>query len=530
MKNPLQKTTSFVFFTLAGLGLFSGGSQAARAEGALGELSPDRIKEIAGFLPDQPAGWGRPISDRSFWSDPAIVERASKASKSADSYLKEEMPAWDDNAYLEFTRVGTRPNGEKMENRRSAFLEPLVLAECLENNGKYLSKINQVLDAYAAEPTWTMPAHDRGLDCFHRKNYEVDLRTGVFGLELAEALYLLGDKIDPTVRQHLTDALNQRLLDPVRKTLATGKGNGWLGSTKNSNQNNWNAVCLSGVVGGALILLPDKSDRALFVALGEHYSNFYLNSYSSDGYCEEGAGYWSFGLERYVALREEMLEATGGHVDLFSNPRVASMALYGVRIRISDHAVPPFGDCQYGTKPDVKLLAYCNDALGLGLKVDPYSKLPSGGRFVDVFMKATPCATASGGNSRPEDPLRTYFAKVGVLTCRPSPDSGCRLGIGIKAGETAAIATTTSVLTPSRWATTNRRAIRAAPWPTTAKRSAPTVTITKSSTRLAIPCRLSPGSSRSRHRSQGPSCSRPPSRPTAMRSRWTSPRRTMFPN
>jgi hypothetical protein len=409
-------------------------SAKAANDQAIGELSPDRIQEIAGFLPEQPEGWGRPISDRAFWSDPNIIQLASRLTKSADSYLDQPLPAWDDDAYLEFSRVGTRPNGEKMEGRRAAFLEPLVVGECVENQGRYLAKINEILEAYAKEPTWTLPAHDRDLACYNRRHYEVDLRTSTFGLELAEALYLLGDKIDPAVRSDLTAALNQRLIDPIRETLATGKGNSWLGSSKSSDQNNWNAVCLSGVVGGALILLPDKSDRALFVALGEHYSTHYLNSYTADGYCEEGAGYWSYGMERYVVLREEMLQATGGRIDLFSDPRVVAMALYGARIRIGAKAVPCFGDCRFGTTPDVKLLAYCNDVLGLGLKMDPYEMERGGGRFVDIFLKATPCATAAKGGGLREDPLRTFFAKAGVLTCRPDSASTCKLGIGIKAG------------------------------------------------------------------------------------------------
>jgi hypothetical protein len=429
-----MKKNSTCFFIFTSCLFISAANLTARADGALGELSADRIKEIAGYLPDQPTGWGQPIKDRSFWSDPDLVAKASKAAKSADKYLSQELPAWDDNAYLEFSRVGTRPNGQAMESRRSAFLVPLVMAECLQNDGKYLAKINQILDAYATEPTWTLPAHDRNLDCFHRKVYQVDLRSGVFGLDLAEALYLLGDKIDPTVRRHVSGAIKQRVLDPIRVTLATGKLNGWMGSERNNNQNNWNAVCLSGVVGSALTLLPDKNDRALFVAVGEHYSNYYLNSYAPDGYCEEGVGYWAFGLKHFALLREEIVEATGGKIDLFSNPRVVSMALYGVRIRIGQRAIPPFGDCQFGVTPDERLLAYCNDALGLGLRIDPFSKFQSLGQFADIFMKATPCATATRGNVQPEDPLRTFFASVGVLVCRPAPDSSCNLGVGIKAG------------------------------------------------------------------------------------------------
>ncbi len=258
------------------------------------------------------------------------------------------------------------------------------------------------------------------------------MRTAGFGLDLAETLYLIGDKLDPSVRGRIGDALRQRLLDPFRRKLTTGKGCWWLGSVNNPKQNNWNAVCLAGVVGGALMLVPDKTERALYVAAGEHYSDYYLNSFTSDGYCEEGVGYWDYGFGQFAVLREEIVQATGGKVDLFSNPRVAAMALFGIRIRIGPDAIPPFGDCRFGSKPDAGLLSYCNDTMALGLDMAPFSG--NGARIVDTLMTATPCSTRLHARINADDPLRTLFPKPGVLACRPAPGSACHLGIGIKAG------------------------------------------------------------------------------------------------
>jgi hypothetical protein len=105
--------------------------------------------------------------------------------------------------------------------------------------------------------------------------------------------------------------------------------------------------------------------------------------------------------------------------------------LYGERITISSSGqVPPFADCRYGTKIDQKLLAYCNEALALGLKALPFSQhFDFAGSLGEVDV--TPCATSTKASS-PEDPLRSYFKDVGVLACRPSGDGG--LGVGIKSG------------------------------------------------------------------------------------------------
>lgn len=401
------------------------------AVNGFGELSAQRIDEIASMLPEKPSGFGQPIEDRVFWSDPVLLQRIAKQIQRAEKLLVSKFPDWDDAAYLEFSEKGTRPRGEKMVYARASWLSPLVLAECAENKGRFLPLINKVLEAYVAQPTWTLPAHDGKLQNFHREEYDVDLEAARFGHELAQACYLLGAKISPEVRVQLEAALEQRIFKPVRMAISGGNRCYWLGNTRHRVQNNWNAVCLAGVVGAARSTLADKSSRALFIAAAEHYSKYYLNSIPEDGYCEEGTGYWNYGFGHLVILREEVIQSTGGKIDLFSDPAIGALALYGVRFRIGPTAIPPFGDCRLGIKPSANLLAYCNDTLNLGLKTDRFNGL--GSDLVEGLMTATPCARAGSSSGSQEDPLRFFFQKVGVLSCRPATGSECKLGIGIKA-------------------------------------------------------------------------------------------------
>ena len=204
----------------------------AAAADTFGELKPARVAEIAAMLPETATGFGRPCADRKFWEDPALRSRLRKTVAEAEKLLSKPMPAWSDDAYLEFSRKGTRPAGEKMQGQRSRLLGPLVLAECLENRGRFTAKLNEILEEYAKEPTWTLAAHDRSLACFRRESYSVDLRSSAFGFELAQALYLLGGKVAPETREHVMAALRERVFVPVQKSLETGKGSYWLGSKK----------------------------------------------------------------------------------------------------------------------------------------------------------------------------------------------------------------------------------------------------------------------------------------------------------
>ncbi len=402
----------------------------AESTNPIAELTADRIAQIAGWLPEKPAGFGRPIEDRAYWSDPAIVARTSTMVRQAEKLLGQEFPAWDNEAYLDYSVTGSRTRGLKMQGERDAWLKPLVLAECRENKGRFLPIINRILESYASQPTWTWAFHDNKLRNFYGEEYDVDLNSATFGHELAETLYLLNDKIDPSVRKHLGETLRQRLFEPFRRALSSGHGCWWLGSLQRPVQNNWNCVCLAGVVGAALAVIPDKMERALYAAAGEHYTQYYLNSIPLDGYCGEGVGYWNYGFGHLALLREELVQGTGGRLDLFANPRIADNALYGTRILIGTEAVPPFADCGFDDKPNQELISYCNTVMKLGMETPAFNGFRKG--IVETLTTASPCEKPAG-QSKKEDPLRFYFDKAGVLACRPSPGAG-KLGIGIKAG------------------------------------------------------------------------------------------------
>ena len=134
-------------------------------------------------------------------------------------------------------------------------------------------------------------------------------------------------------------------------------------------------------------------------------------------------------------LRENLLQSTGGKIDLFDNPKVRNVALFGVRIVLENGAAPPFGDCRFGTKPDAGIISYCNRALGLGLVGYDKTTVRAGvaARCMDVFPNSASQAKPAIGTSN-EVGLRTFFEKAGVLVSRPAPGSTCRMGVGIKAG------------------------------------------------------------------------------------------------
>ena len=390
------------------------------------ELSEARIAEIANWLPEQPVGFGKPGSDRAFWTSPAVVAKFPKVLAEAEALLGRELPPWSDELYLEFSKIGQRPPGEKMLRARAAWLHPLVFAECREWQGRFLPLLATTLAAYVQDPTWTLPAHDGGLGNFTRKDYSIDLRSAAFAADLAAALYLLGDRLDAKVRSQVTAALEERIFAPMRKSLRTGKGNFWLTADMN-----WNSVCLAGAIGAALCVIPARDDRALFVAAGERYSQHYLKGYRNDGYCDEGGGYWSYGFSRYVFLREMLHQATGGKIELFAETKIRNIVLFGARYQLTDRLMPTFADCRVNTRADATLIAYGNQVLGLGLTTAGKADDLGSGTVACALLTPTPVA-ATAISAADTVGLSSWFPDVGVAVSRPAP--GGKLAVAIKAG------------------------------------------------------------------------------------------------
>lgn len=404
------------------------------------ENNQQRINEIAGYLDDEPAGFGVPYQNRAEWEKIKAEIDYSAVLKRAEEVLNTEMPAWDDELYLEFSRNGVRPPGEKMLNARKSRLAPLVWAECIENKGRFVSKIESTLQDLISHRSWILPAHDTYLNVFHGKKHEVDLAAAAFVHELAETLYFLDDKISEPVRQQVIDSMYVRAFDPVKDALKTGKGYtfGWF-----NNTNNWNAVCLAGVTSAAVGVIKDKKERALFIAAAEYYSQNSVLGYTDDGYCTEGLGYFNYGFQHYIILREQLYQRTKGAIDLFKGEKMKKIAMYGINFEIINGIYPAFADCKIGTTVSPLILWYCNHNLGLGLsaydQLDHRSLKPSVFTAMLLFPNTAQHALSHTENTKigGKLPDRAFFDQAGVLICRPERAIEHSMGVAFKGGNNA---------------------------------------------------------------------------------------------
>ncbi len=404
----------------------------AIAEPALTPLDGKRIKKLTHILNSGNSGYADPINNRTYWDEIAKTEAGLDIIKRAEGLAKKGMPAWKGALMVEFQKTGIRKIADDMYKSRSKRLMPLVVAECLENKGRFIPAIEETLRGYCEQPSWVMVAHDTNLDNFYGREYHVDLGSASMSDEIGQTLYMLKGKLKFELVKEVKAKLYERVYKPVLESYrtlgASSTKHGWI--TRN---NNWNLVCIAGVTSSALAVIDDLKLRAEFVAAAEKYIQYGINGFLEDGYCPEGVGYYNYGFSYLIRLREALYRASHGQLDLFEHPRMYAIAKFGEESEIINEVYPAITDCRPGTPPSEYITWYCGKSFGWDLsnvKKDRFEASSDG--LIREFSNS-PCRLQYTYDCKPG--IRTYFNFADVLVCRPDRhDWNSSLGLVVKGG------------------------------------------------------------------------------------------------
>ena len=424
-------------FLLAGSEMYRMGEAEAKQNA---NISQSRIQEIAAMLPEKPEGIGVTYKERTFWDKMKETKQAQKLlTTEAPELLKKGMPPFVDSLYLHLNKTNVRLPGEQMMNARFHYLFRLTLAECLENRKRYVPAIEKALIELCEQKPWSIPAHDRSLQNYKGTDYYVDLVVATAGNSIAQCVTMLDDRLSPAVKARVQCAFREKVFRPIYRSLEETKPFYWFTVT-----NNWNSVCIAGVTGAALALLPDKEERAYFVAAAEKYNVYGMKGYADDGYCSEGVGYYNYGFRAYILLREEVCRATQGKIDFFRNPKFVRIAQYGKKIQMMNRVCPAYSDCRIGLAPDWFITNYCDNALGTAPYTEKYN-FPSADNMslglIEFFprqaWKVEQTDEIRKAIQEESDPLHSFYEQAGILIARPTEGSSCRMAISAKGGNNA---------------------------------------------------------------------------------------------
>jgi hypothetical protein len=385
--------------------------------------------EVKMSVTREPVGIGRRITDRAAWDPIAATKQGRKLVRAAEKEMGTPIAPRTDELYLIYSTKGSRQEYQSVYFAVRLRLVHAVLAECMENKGRFLPEIERLVKSICQEKTWVVPAHDTQLLNFKGEKYDVDLFAAGTGGSLATCCWVLGDRLSDGTRKLVQSKLRQTVLEPYENKSKMTIAN----VTRDSN---WGPVCLAGITVAGLSTIESPERRAQYVAWAQDYVQHYVNSFSPDGNCEEGIGYWNYGFGHYIILSEVVYKATDGKVDMAADPKMRQVALYGPRQEILPGVFPTFADCGLGSKADICLMNYLSRRFGWGMsrwECGPESCMDDDDAMVAVLWMWPVSLDRRIADEHVEIGPRSWFGDAQLLVCRPN-DAATGIGAAMMGG------------------------------------------------------------------------------------------------
>jgi hypothetical protein len=399
-----------------------------------GKIYPsEKQKEmLRPFMPEKAYQPAPPISDRAFWNKIATKESAQKIYEQAlaDINKKPEVPISDDT-YRQANKEGNRGMYKPRYYRTMEVLEKAVIAECIENEGRFIPQINEHLNAIMEMKSWMHPNHDdRENSVLEGKRVAIDLGARKFGSVIMLADVLLEDRLTEEMQNKIRGQVEWRITDSYLKSCRgeDKKGNTWIWGTSN-----WNAVCTGGTLFSSLTASDDPEVRLAIVGCALNSMKFYLAGFGADGYCSEGIGYWNYGFGNYLYLAQTIFDYTNGGVDLFrfTDPeKMQRVGNFPVNFEIQNDVYPCFADGGATFSKDSDNYAYILAAKNYGARKPSYSR-PEG-MTMQLQEWADPVSYVDPNVADVVLPSHTYFDDFGIVISRGKQK--VPFSIAIKAG------------------------------------------------------------------------------------------------
>ena len=301
--------------------------------------------------PKTPAAWKVAIPD-------SVSSKIITEAESLSDYKFEPISA---TISLDYTRSGDRERHSKISFAKRNTLMNLVLAESIEDKGRFTEAILNGIWSICEESYWGVPAHISGTGLPDVDNPIVDLFSAETAATLSLADYFVGeklDKINKLVRKRIYSETNKRIFEPM---LHNSDKYGWMSKTRAVN--NWNPWIMSNWIAATLLIEKDEKHRADMIYNAMKGLDLYFNGLGDDGGCDEGPSYWfAAGASAFDCL--ELLQgATKGKVNIYDEPLIQKMGSYVYKTHIDGHYFVNFADADPKLRPDGLMLYRFGKAL-----------------------------------------------------------------------------------------------------------------------------------------------------------------------
>ena len=280
------------------------------------------------------------IDDRQIWDQIAKPVREHYLSE-AENLLDYQWPSLPATTTLMFVRDGNRSIYDSITFSKRRALGTLLIAELLENEGRFLDQITNGIWSICEESSWCVSAHLQltpgGSGLPDVSGPWVDLFAAETVNFLAWADYFLGEKLDaisPQIRKRIRLESNRRIFTPLLTIPHM-----WMDFAMN-----WNPWICSNWISSVLLLETDQEIRAKHVAMALTSLDNFLDPYPDDGGCDEGPGYWNAAGSSLFESLEVLNLATNGRYQVFDDPKIRNIGSYIYKVQLGERYFINFAD------------------------------------------------------------------------------------------------------------------------------------------------------------------------------------------
>jgi len=311
------------------------------------QAGPDKLENI--LMTDKPWIHYPLYADRRGWDSLTSINKAYYI-QFGEKYLSYDWKVVKATDYLEFARSGNRSKMENIYNSNLNAISALFIAEMAEGKGRFIDQLANGLFHTCEMTSWTISAHlslQLVQGSFPKLNdHVIDLVSGDVGAMFSWVYYFLNkefDKLNPLISSRLYDEIESRILTPYLNESRFW----WMATNVTADKgfvNNWNPWCNANVLQCFLLVEKDRKRLVEGVYKTMVSVDKFLNYNHDDGACEEGPSYWGHAAGKMYDYLQLLYDATGGGINIFSDPMVKNMGEYISRSYVGNGWVVNFAD------------------------------------------------------------------------------------------------------------------------------------------------------------------------------------------
>lgn len=306
------------------------------------EIIQSYHNKLSGFYP------AAPITDRKIWEQ-MDEEWKKETLILGENFLGFAWPAILATDFMDFSRTGNRSRFEEKYFTKRYALSALVLAECVEDKGRFLNDIVNGIFSICEESAWQLPAHNTyvrdmpQLPLPDKMNPVLDIFACETGAVLGTVYYLLKTKLDqisPFLSTRIMDELRHRIFMPYLE-----RHFWWMGNGKEA-MNNWTIWCTQNVLLSVFLTDTDETLRRKTLEKACRSADHFLAEYGEDGCCDEGAQYYRHAALSLFYMMEILNEVTDhAFSELYQVDKIKNMASYILNVHVDHIYYVNFADC-----------------------------------------------------------------------------------------------------------------------------------------------------------------------------------------